>query len=740
MTKREFTWSVSHSDNQDAVKEEKIPATVPGAIGLDYAKAHNYPEYYFGTNYENFAWMEDKYFTYSTELDFFLSKDEFAYLVFEGIDYEFDIKINGEVLLHKEGMFTPSTIDVSAYNGNKSLLEVVVYPIPKLKTARRKGTREEAAASCKPASSYSWDWHPRLVPSGIWKPAYLEIHKAAPLSLDASYRLSDDLKEVYINAEISTIGSSSAKAELLDPDGNKILEKELIFSDSENVKFAFSVKDPQLWYPVGYGEHPIYTFAVYNDEKRVERKIGFRRVKLIRNFDDTNPTEKSFPKGRYSAPATIEINGTKIFAKGSNMVNIEIFPCLMNKDRYDGLLKLISDAHMNIVRMWGGGFINHDCFYDLCDSYGIMVWQEFMLSCNVHPDDDKYLDVLKNEATHIIKTLRTHPCIALWCGGNELFNSWSGMTDQSHPLRMLNSLCYELDRFTPFNATSPLEGMGHGNYNTLSVKHKAKADSAGLGGEIDCNVDEEFITTLTNSYFTAYTEFGSSGGATPEYIKKYIMSEEDYNAISKNHPIWKAHHAFNAWNEDSWLRLNEMDYYFGGYESTEDLMKKSLFVQSISYKSLFEEMRKQWPHCSMAINWDFNEPWPCAAGNSLVNWPLEPKPAYYAVKEALRPTIASIRTRKNRFTPGETLRAEVFMLNDSSEELSNLNVCAYLVQNGELKKLASFNVDKCGARSNAKLGVFDLKIDEDIDTIFTIKLDVENHSEMSSVYQLINKK
>lgn len=740
MKRYEFNWSLCHSDSIDGVRSKIISATVPGAAGLDYARAEKYPDYNFSKNYENFLWMEDKYFAYQTDLNFNLVDGEYAYLVFEGIDYEFDIKINGDLLIHKEGMFTPTKIDVSAYNGKKSLLEVVVYPIPKLKNARRKGTRDEAASSCKPASSYSWDWHPRLVPSGIWKPAYLEIHKSAPTAIDASYRLSDDLKKAYINTKTYTVGSSNAKIELISPSGSIVFTKEITFSDSETLDVDFTLENPLLWYPVGYGEHPIYTLAVYNLEKRVERKIGFRRVKLLRNFDDTNPTEKSFPKGRYSAPATIEINGAKVFAKGSNMVNVEIFPALMTKERYEGLLKLVSDANMNIVRMWGGGFINHECFYDICDSYGIMVWQEFMLSCNIHPDDDKYLSVLKNEATHIIKTLRTHPAIVLWCGGNELFNSWSGMTDQSHPLRMLNSLCYELDRFTPFNATSPLEGMGHGTYHTLFERHKAKADTAGLGAEIDCDINEEFITVLTKSSFTAYTEFGSSGGATPEYIKKYIMSEEDYNAISENHPVWRAHHAFGAWNSNSWLRPNEIEYYFGSYENTDDLMEKSLFVQSISYKALFEEMRKQWPHCSMAINWDFNEPWPCAAGNSLVNWPCEPKPAYYAVKDALRPTLVSIRTGKNRFTPGETLNAEVFLLNDSPNVYVDLEITAYLSMDGSDKKLATFSLSECTARSNVKVGDFSINIDHDIDTIFTIKLEVKNHPELNSIYQLINKK
>ncbi len=740
MNIQHFDWMLSHAKSKYAQRDEKIPATVPGATGLDYAAAKSYPPYYFAKNYELFGWMENEYFIYESTLDFKLADGEYAYLCFEGIDYEYEIRIDGDTVCKREGMFTPVRIDVSKYAGGAVPFEVIIYPIPKLKGARRPGTRDEAAACCKPASSYGWDWHPRLVPSGIWKDARLEIHGAAPVSLDASYRLSDDLRQADITVDLDTVGVGTCQVSLIAPNGVSVYEASASFASGEHIKLGFEINEPQLWYPRGYGEHPVYTLVAKSETKTITRKIGFRRVKLIRNFDDKNPVENSFPKSRLPAPATIEINGVRVFAKGSNWVNTEIFPALMTKERYSELLSYVVDANMNILRLWGGGFINHDCFYDMCDEAGIMLWQEFMLSCNLHPDDDKYLSVLKQEASYIIKNLRTHPAITLWCGGNELFNSWSGLTDQSHPLRMLNSLCYELDRFTPFNATSPLAGMGHGTYNTLFEVRGAGKDEAGLGGDIACSVNEEFITVLTRSYFTAYTEFGSSGGATPEYIKKYIMSEADYADCGKHNPVWVAHHAFGAWTPNDWLHPAEIDYYFGGYKSTDELLEKSLFIQKASYKALFEEMRKQWPHCSMAINWDFNEPWPCIAGNSLLNWPAVPKPAYYAVKEALRPTIASIRTGKNRYLTGEVLRAELWILNDSSESKEALTVSAYLELDGDKKLLVTAELPPCPARENRKSDTaLTLDVTEDLPAIFTLRLEVEGHPEMNSYYELMRR-
>ena len=735
-----FEWTLSHAKERDLPGCDKIPATVPGAIGLDYAKAKNYPPYYYGKNYENFHWMEDEYFFYETEIDFTLASGEYAFLYLDGVDYEYDVTIGDERIYYQEGMFAPARIDVSRFSGRKLPLTVTVYPIPKSKTAKRRGTRDEAHESCKPPSAYTWDWHPRLVSSGIWKDVRLEIHGAAAIDLDVSYRLADDLGSASVEIELGTVGCGDAEIVLESQDGERVYSAQLPFSGG-TVKHSFTVDSPDLWYPRGYGDHPVYTLTATVGEKVLSRKIGFRRVKLLRNFDDVTPAEKIWPKTRYSAPATIEVNGTRVFAKGSNWVNTEIFPCLMTPERYDELISLALDANMNIFRMWGGQFINHDYFYDLCDSKGIMIWQEFVLSCNLYPDTDKFLAVLESEASYIIKHLRTHPAIVLWCGGNELFNSWSGMTEQSHPLRLLNQLCYTLDRFTPFNFTSPLNGMAHGTYNTLLFESAAQEDKIGLGGAIAYNRTEEFITVLSRSYFTAYTEFGSSGCASPDYIKKYIMSEKDYLDFGKHNEMWVAHHAFDAWGPESWARPAEIEYYFGGYTSVDDFMEKSLAVQAISYQSLFEEMRKQWPHCSMAINWDFNEPWPCAAGNSLVNWPCHVKPAYYAVQAALRPTIASIRTGKNRYLHGEEMVGEVWILNDSADDFTPTRVNIYAESNGKKNLIGEVELPACAARENKRAAVgFTLPIDESFGTFFTVSLESEERPEINSTYKFIAKK
>ena len=730
MKKIGLNWTLCHTPNLLTEPVDKIPASVPGAVQLDYAKEFNYAPYHYGMNFKQFDWMENEYFIYESTLDFSCSAFECALLVFEGIDYKYEIEIAGRLCAKGEGAFTPVKIDVSAYAGKKTPIKVTVFPIPKEFPMPPK--RHQARSSCKPASSYGWDWHPRLVPSGIWGEANIEIFPlGSPRNLEVSYRLSDDMREATVVAEVDVYGMGEFTASLIDPNGNEIACEKREVGEKQTEKFILKASSPLLWYPREYGEQPIYTVRISGNDK-VERKIGFRRTKLIFN-EGCNIFEAGWPKGPRPAPMQLEINGIKVFAKGSNWVNTEIFPCLATKERYDELISLAVNANMNIFRMWGGQYINHECFYEKCDEAGIMIWQEFMLSCNLHPDSDSYLSVLKQEASTIIKRLRTHPCLVLWCGGNELFNSWSGMNEQSHPLRLLDSLCYELDRFTPFNMTSPLRGIAHGSY----VKAQFPDEERKVG---NLSHGEEFICAIKRSRSTAYTEFGCNSAATKEYILKYIMDKESYLNCSPDNEIWVAHHGFKSWNETTWLGFPEVIYFFGYYDDMDDFIEKSIYLQDLCYKSMFEEMRRQAPLCSMAINWDFNEPWPCAAGNSLVSWPAEPKSALNSVAQALRPALLSLEAPKNRYLTDEQFCANVWFLNDTFKNTPDSTATIYLIQNGEKTALKTISIEPVKAKTNKKLESISFTVTDELSEKFSIEIQCHENPHISSTYNFVHNK
>ena len=168
-------------------------------------------------------------------------------------------------------------------------------------------------------------------------------------------------------------------------------------------------------------------------------------------------------------------------------------------------------------------------------------------------------------------------------------------------------------------------------------------------------------------------------------------------------------------------------------------MEKSLYLQDMAYKSTFEEMRRQAPFCAMVINWDFNEPWPCAAGNSLVNWPAEPKSCLQSVKESLRPTMLSLATQKNRYQTGETLVGKIWVLNDSDETAKGGIARAYLCYDGEKTLLGEMEIGDVQARSNCGFGEFSLKIGAEIPQRFSIVLEFDGDQARDSRYTFVHR-
>ena len=717
MKKLYLDFTLGCSNDRNVTPTNYFKAEVPGNVQYDYGKANGYPDFYYGVNYEKYVWMENAWWFYTATLNFTLAGNEKATLCFLGIDYEYEILINGDLKCKGEGMFAPIYINVTEYAGKNAKLEVIVYPAPKCDDSN---CRDQARKSFKPCVCYGWDYHPRAISMGIWNDAYIEITpKVSVDNVDVSYRLNDELSLAKIDVIAKISGKPTVEISL-DYNGETVASNVGEVIDGKAVT-TLEISNPKLWNPVGYGKQNLYTLTVSAMQNGVKvhqksQKIGFRRSKLVMN-EGAWVEPSTFPKGRSVAPATFEINGRRIFAKGTNWVNTDVFIGSTTEEEIRNLLTLIRAANMNIIRVHGGGPINKECFYDICDEYGIMVWQEFPRACNNYPDDDNLLKVIKKEATAIIKRLRKHPCLVLWCGGNELYNNWSGMTDQSHVLRLLGSLCYEFDRFTPFNATSPLFGMSHGHYVNYYEE-----------------TGREVISDFIDSKNTAYTEFGSPSMASVDYLRTF-MSEEDILDCNASNEVWVKRHAFNSWIDESWARKPEVEYYFGGYSSVEDLCEKTRLIQAVSYRALFEEMRKQWPYCAMALNWCFNEPWQTAANNSLVGYKNDIKPAYYTVKQALRPSLASIRAYRNLWLSGETYRAEIWMLNDSINTLKAGKVTVYYsVDDGELINWGTLNYADITAQSNLYLGDITFKIPSTATKNIKIVLKVDKNEEFNSEY------
>lgn len=426
----------------------------------------------------------------------------------------------------------------------------------------------------------------------------------------------------------------------------------------------------------------------------------------------------NFPKTRSVPPAQLELNGHAIFVKGTNWVNPEIFPGIISTDKYKELIEMAVVTNFNILRTWGGSIINKESFFQICDEAGILIWQEFPLACNQYPDDEGYLNTLKKEATSVIKRIRKHPCLAMWSGGNELFNSWSKMTDQSLALRLLNKLCFEYDPNTPFIPTSPLFGMVHGNY---LFKWQGN----------------DVLQLMNKSRSTAYTEFGISGASPIEVIKKIIPNDALFPP--KRGTAWETHHAFGAWDmvDDTWLCQNAIREYFGEAAQLEELIAQSQLLQSEGYKAIYEEARRQKPYCAMALNWCFNEPWPAAANNSLIAYPSIPKPALQAVRHSCRPVCTSIRFDKFEWNEDEYLTAGLWLLNDTFNRVEMNHITIEIRVNGKRKKILEWTPPVSDSNTNIQGPTARIKLPKWDTDRFYVFAKVEGQPEYNSEYTLL---
>lgn len=645
-------WQVGFCDSAASRPEEYFPATVPGAVQLDYAKHYGLPDYKVGKNSELYKWMEDKFWVYTAEFD--SSEADSAnnlFLVAKGIDYKYDIYINGKRVCSYEGMYRTQELDITELSGKKIKIEIVVYPIPRSPLSGvHPDTRDEANQYCKPAVSYGWDFHPRLVPLGIWEEIYIESLAAKTIvKPETSYKLSEDLTEAEVTLKAE--GAVSAEWELCDPEGKPVFS-----GTGEAVEFK--LKDIKLWWCNGYGKQNLYTWTLKSEGNDIKSgKIGFRTIALVK-ADGSWGEDLTYPMTRNTPPITPMLNGVKIFAKGTNWVCPEIFYGTLGYDRYREQLELVAGARLNYVRCWGGAIVNKDSFFEICDELGIFVWQEFPLGCNKYEGTDSYIDLLTREATDIVDRIKSHPCLFLWCGGNELFNNWSLMTEQDRAIRLMNSLTFEKTPELPFLPTSPVMGMAHGGYSFHYPDGK------------------EVIEALAESHFTAYTEIGVPGYSTMETLMQFASPEEIF-PLNRDNKL-ALHHGSN------WPRI-DTERYFGKCETLEEMISCGQMLQSTGYQFIYEEARRQKPYCSMVSNWCFNEPWPNMGNNSLVCYPNSIKPAYYAVAAACRSVLASARYRRFSYVAGECLDFDVYLLNDSLEQIADGTVKIF-VKVGDCKE------------------------------------------------------
>ena len=340
-------------------------------------------------------------------------------LIFNGLDTYADVWLNGEKILHSDNMFVRYEKEVkNLLKKRDNELKVRFYPFDAQRDSLIETYRlrfpEKYAVMRKAAYQNGWDWAPRYLNIGIWKE--VELHGWSGFKVENVSILTENLKgndaEMSANIEVSYDGEHELKFVILK-DGVE-LAKHFVFSyDQTFFKIPFELKNANLWWPNEMGEQKMTDFVVeiYENDKLVDtHKVttGIRKIELVEEPDSIG------------CAMYFKVNGKKVYIKGANYVPEEMIETWMSKEKTLKLLAECVPAHFNMLRVWGGGIYPPDYFFDICDSLGIMVWQDFMFAGTTYPYSDEFLNNVKEEAIQQVVHYQNHPSLALWCGNNEV--------------------------------------------------------------------------------------------------------------------------------------------------------------------------------------------------------------------------------------------------------------------------------------------------------------------------------
>jgi beta-mannosidase len=440
-TRSEITggWTFRKVPRQGAPSAEEgwLPAKVPGCVHTDLMAAGKIGDPFYRLNEKDQQWIENEAWEYRTTLPVdaaTLARDRVE-LVFAGLDTFADVFVNGAQVLSADNMFRSWRADVKAKlkPGDNQILVRFASPIARVKPAYDKlgyklpaandqGKEMVSMWARKAPYHYGWDWGPRFVTSGIWRPVALEAWDEA--RLDDAQVFQNKLEagkvaELGIIARVVAGKAGKARVTVAQPGGPTLGHADVTLKPGVNdVKLGARIDKPELWWPAGLGPQKLYTLetrlAGADGKPRDTRttRIGLRTVEVAHERDSIG---KSF---------TIKINGAPVFMKGANWIPADSFVTRVTPERYRYLLQSAAAANMNMLRVWGGGIYEDDRFYDLADELGLLVWQDFMFACSMYPGDEPFVESVRQEAIENVRRLRNHPSLALWAGNNENEAAW----------------------------------------------------------------------------------------------------------------------------------------------------------------------------------------------------------------------------------------------------------------------------------------------------------------------------
>ena len=646
--------------------ENWFPATVPGCVHLDLMKNKIIKDPYFQLNESKVQWIDKKDWIYQKE--FFLNEAinyQNHEIIFEGLDTYASVYLNDNLILKSNNMHRTHIADVKPFlkTGKNTLRVVLESPIKKglelynalgytipvsandqAEKGQVEGGKRVNVFTRKAAYHYGWDWGPRLVTSGIWRPITLRSwNKCKIKDFNIKYSL-DSSAMVSTNLLIeSTVDQEPANITITLNDSIVVNKDFKLLIGEQNIISHFSIDHPKLWWPNGIGEQYLYDIKaqVTLKDNRVfaNQKQGIRTIVL--EVQDSTKSPNFFFK----------VNGYPVFSKGVNYIPQDIFlPRVSTKD-YQKLLSAAANANMNMIRVWGGGIYEDDRFYELCDSLGLMVWQDFMFACAMYPGDSSFLENVRLEAIDNYNRIKKHTSIALWCGNNENLAAWkrwgweaTAIKEQS--AQIADKIWHNYD--TLFHHILPKvvrdyhPEHGHSK-NTNATNYWASSPSASPG------IPESYKTGDTHywgvwwgkepfeNFNSKISPFMSEYGfqSFPEYASfMRFATLSDTNMYSE---VMKSHQRSSIGN----ATIEEyMAREFKTPKNFESLLYVSQLLQADGIRTAIEAHRRNKATCMGSLYWQLNDCWPGASWSSI-DYYGKWKALHYNVQNAFKPIIIS---------------------------------------------------------------------------------------------------
>jgi beta-mannosidase len=638
----QFRASGTAGDNTDHPGiAEWHAAQVPGVVHTDLLRNRLIADPFDRDNEFHLQWIGLTDWEYQTtfQLDASALNHDHVDLVFDGLDTFADVYLNGESILKSDNMFRhwripaknllkpgDNTLRIVFHSAIEKMLPYVKslpYVLPAIST-HNFGNEENLATAPytrKAPYQYGWDWGPRFVTEGIWQPIRLETWDALRIENFHIHqqKITADIAEVTAELAIESTRATTASLtlshnELSTTEASGATQTLQLDAGMNHISVPIRIANPKLWFPVGYGAQGRYRFSAslrigHDMAARSEVKTGLRSVELRRVPDAWG---KSFE---------FAVNGILVFAKGADVIPFDSFPNRVTPQAHRQILQAARDAHMNMVREWGGGYYESDDFFDICDELGIMVWQEFMFGGDMVPGDTSFQENVRQEAIQQITRLRDHPSVVLWCGNNEIETGWHHWGDRQEFKESISAearervwqdyvvLFSDILRSTvaqyadpvPYSPSSPSanfeevpDNPNNGDMHYWAVWHQQAPAS-----------------DYTLQFPRFMSEFGFQSFPEMRTIRSYAHQPEDFDIRST---VMQAHQKNKGGNERI---LTYMLREYNQPKDFESFVYLSQVQQAEIIKIGAEHLRRQRPRTMGSLYWQLNDCWPVASWASI---------------------------------------------------------------------------------------------------------------------------